>query len=233
MRDADAVTPNAPLPVATGTGLDPSTVTAKQITYSIAATAADTSGKALAVALAVKFTTVRRLTADVGNIDALTQAVFNDGTVVSPPSGGVGKSNFTNVFSRVFASIQLPTLPTGAAVEKAVLSGVQESTSGSPYTKLGGAIKLQHVNFAAFDANTFSATPLGNTVGDFSTTPVLEAKSLEVTNEVTDDYANSSARGGRSQYRLEFPLGTNNDGVRDFAFFTRTSFKLALTYTVD
>lgn len=230
--DTLTVTPNQPLPVATGTGLDPSTVTAKEIAYSIAATATDTTGKPLATALAVKFTTVRRLEHGVGNIDALTGSVFNDGTVVSPPDGAVGKSNFTDVFTRVFASFQLPALPTGASLEKAVLSGYQQSTAGSPYTKLG-ALKTQHVNFAAFDANTFSATPLGSTVGDFSTSLTVETKSLEVTAQVLDDYANSAARGGRSQYRLEFPLGTNNDGVRDFAYFTRTSFKLMLTYVVE
>jgi hypothetical protein len=50
---------------------------------------------------------------------------------------------------------------------------------------------------------------------------------------VVDDYANSAARGGRSQYRLEYPGGTNNDGVRDIAFFTRTAFVLRLTYVVE
>jgi hypothetical protein len=230
--DTLTVTPNQPLPVATGTGLDPSTVIAKEITYTIAATATDTTGQPLTSSLAVKFTTVRRLTASVGPIDALTQAVFNDGTVVSPPDGSVGKSDFTNVFSRVFASFNLPTLPAGAVVESAVFSGTQFNVTGSPYAKLG-SLKAQHVNFPAFDANTFSATPLGNVIGDFSTTATLEIKMLDVTSQVSDDYANTAARGGRSQYRLEFPLGTNNDGVKDFARFTRTAFALAVTYTVD
>lgn len=229
--DTVTVTPSQPLPVATGMGLDPTTVTPKEISFSIAATAADLTGKPMTTALAVKFTTVRRLTHDVADIDALTQSVFNDGTVVSPPSGAVGKSDFTNVYSRVFASFQLPTLPSGAVVQQAILSGPQASTLGSPYTKLGN-LKAQHVNFAQFDANTFSATPLGNTVGDFSTNLTVETKMIAVTAEVNDDYANLTARGGRSQYRLEFPLGTNNDGVKDFAYFTRTAFALHLTYTV-
>lgn len=230
--DTVTVTPAQPLPVATGTGLNPSTVTPKEIAYSIAATATDTMGKPLTSALAVKFTTVRRLTHDVANIDALTQSLGNDGVVVSPPSGAVGKSNFTNAFFRVFASFQLPMLPTGATLEAALLSGVQEATAGSPYTKLGN-LKAQHVNFAQFDANTFAATPLGNVIGDFSTSLTVETKTIGVTAQVVDDYANSAARGGRSQYRLEFPLGTNNDGVRDFAYFTRTSFTLRLTYTAN
>ncbi len=230
--DTLTVTPNQLLPVAMGTGLDPSTVTAEEIAYSIAATATDTTGKPLTASLAVQFTTVRRLTVTVGNIDALTQAVFNDGTVVSPPDGSVGKSDFTNVFSRVFASFSLPTLPAGAALEQAVLSGPQSSTTGSPYTKLGN-LKAQHVNFAQFDANTFSATPLGNTIGNFSTSLTIETKTLGVTAQVSDDYANLAARGGRSQYRLEFEIGTNNDDVKDFARFTRTAFALSLTYAVD
>ena len=225
------VTPMQLLPVATGTGLDPSTVIAKAISYSIAATATDLMAQPLTSALVTKFSTLRRLTDDVGSIDALTQSVFNDGTVVSPPSGAVGKSDFTNVYSRVFASFQLPTLPTGATLEQATVSGVQGSTLGSPYTKLGN-LKAQHVNFAQFDVNTFSATPLGNTIGDFSTNLTVETKSIDATAEVKDDYANLAARGGRSQYRLEFPLGTNNDGVKDFAYFTRTAFGLHLTYAV-
>jgi hypothetical protein len=230
--DTLTVTPSQPLPVATGAGLNPSTVTPREITYSIAATATDTTSKPMTAALAVKFTTIRRMIHDVANIDALTQSVFNDGTVVSPPSGAVGKSNFMNVFSRVFASFQLPQLPGGATLESALLTGPQESTTGSPYTKLGN-IKAQHVNFAQFDANTFAATPIGNVIGDFSTTLTVETKMLAVTAAVLDDYANSAARGGRSQYRLEFPLGTNNDGVRDFAYFTRTAFALRLTYAAN
>src|SRR5688572_11086664 len=54
------VTPSQPLPVATGTGLNPATVTPKEVAYSIAATATDTMGKPLSTALAVKFTTIRR-----------------------------------------------------------------------------------------------------------------------------------------------------------------------------
>ncbi|HEY5923906.1 MAG TPA: Ig-like domain-containing protein [Kofleriaceae bacterium] len=230
--DTLTVTPSQPLPVATGSGLDPTTVTALEITYSIAASATDTTDKPLTASLAVKFTTVKRMTHDIANIDALTQSVANDGTVISPSSGGVGKSNFTNVFFRVFASFQLPTLVAGATVETAQLVGRQETVTGAPYTKLGN-LKAQHVNFAQFDANTFAATPLGNPIGDFSTNATVEQKSLDVTAQVRDDYANSAARGGRSQYRLEYPLGTNNDGVRDIAFFTRTAFALRLTYTAN
>ena len=231
--DTLTVTPNQPLPVAMGTGLNPSTVTATRIMYSIAATAKDTMGQPLASALAVQFTTIRLMTHDVGIIDALTQSVVNDGTVISPPSGGVGDSNFANTFFRVFVSFSLPALPAGATLERAELSGGQTTMSGLPYSVLGGNLKAQHVNFAAFDINTFSATPLGvSPIGDFSTNGVVETKRLAVTPRVMDDYANAAARGNRSQYRLEFPTGTNGDGTRDIAFFTRTSFILKLTYTV-
>lgn len=229
--DTLTVTPNQPLPVATGTGLDPSVVTAEEIAYSIAATAADTTGKPMATALAIKFTTIRRLSHDVGIIDSLTQSLVNDGTVISPASGGVGDSNFSNTFFRMFASFQLPTLPTGATVEHAQLLGTQESVTGTPYSKLG-ALKAQHVNFAGFDANTFSATPIAS-IGEYSVDPTLATKMIDVTSRVVDDYANAAARGGRSQYRLEYPGGTNNDGVRDIAFFTRTAFVLRLTYVVE
>src|SRR5687768_13798291 len=64
--DTLTVTPNQPLPVATGTGLNPSTVTATRIMYSVAATATDTMGKPMASALAAQFTTIRRLSHDGG-----------------------------------------------------------------------------------------------------------------------------------------------------------------------
>jgi len=44
---------------------------------------------------------------------------------------------------------------------------------------------------------------------------------------------NSIARSGRSQYRLLFAVGTNNDSVKHFAFFTRTAFVLTLTYVIQ
>jgi Bacterial Ig-like domain len=229
--DTLTVTANQGLPVAEGTGLDPSTVTARRVTYSIGTGATDTGGRALAAPLAIEFTTVRRLSFDVAEIDALTQSVFNDGTVVNPPSGAVGASDFTNVFSRVFVSFQLPALPTGATLTAAVMSGTQESVSGAAYATLG-AVKAQHVTFTALNATTFNAAPLFD-IGDYSTTPTLEVKSIEVTDRVKDDYANSIARSGRSQYRLLFAVGTNNDSVKHFAFFTRTAFTLKLTYIVE
>src|SRR5262249_27872275 len=215
---------------AEGTGLDPSTVTPRRVAYSIGTGATDTQGRALAAPLAIQFTTVRRLSFDVAEIDALTQSVFNDGTVVNPPSGAVGASDFTNVFSRVLVSFQLPALPTGATLTKAVMSGTQESVSGMVYATLG-AVKAQHVTFTALGP-AFNAPPLFD-IGDYSTNATLEVKSIEVTDRVIDDYANSIARSGRSQYRLLFAVGTNNDGVKHFAFFTRTAFTLKLTYIVN
>jgi hypothetical protein len=64
----------------------------------------------------------------------------------------------------------------------------------------------------------------------WSTSAVHETKMISVTAEVIDDYAHASQRANRTQYRLEFPIGTNNDGLRDNAQFVRTGFKLHLTY---
>lgn len=224
------VTPNQGLPVAMGTGLNPAGVTAEEIAFAITTGATDMTGQALATQLSSQFSTFRRFTHDVGIIDGLTQSVVNDGTVISPPSGAVGDSNFSNTYFRMFVSFALPMLPNGAMLRRAELRGTQESVQGTPYASFG-ALKTQHVNFAAFDVNTFSATPIA-TAADFANTAALEAKTADVTPRVIDDYANLAARGNRSQYRLEFTTGTNNDGDRDLAVFTRTAFALRLTYTV-
>ncbi|HEX5062886.1 MAG TPA: hypothetical protein VFV99_26110, partial [Kofleriaceae bacterium] len=134
-------------------------------------------------------------------------------------------------YVRLLVSFQLPTLPTGAAVERVLLTGSQDSVSGSPYTKLG-VVKAQHVTFMTFDSAAFGGAPLV-TAGDFSANATVEQKSLDVTGSVADDYTNAGPRAGRSQYRLEFPTGTNNDGVRDMVYFSRLGFSLTLTYHVE
>lgn len=229
--DTLTVTPKAQLPIAEGVGLDPSVVQARQVSFTVAGSAQDTQAKTLGTPLTVTFSTIRRMTTSATLIDALTQSVQNDGTIISPASGGVGDSGATNVYFRVFASFTLPALPSGAVVQSAVLSGVQQQPGGTPYAKLGNLL-AQHVNFAAFNVNTFAATPLSS-AGTFSTTPTLETKSLGVTTQVMSDYTNATIRGNRSQFRLEFPTGTNNDGVTDIAFFTRTQFNLSITYDAN
>lgn len=229
--DTLTVIPSQPLPIATGTGLDPSMLNAIGITYALTTQATDVAGNALATQVIAQFSTIRRFTHDVGNIDALTQSVVNDNTVIEPASGGVGDSHFADTYFRVFASFNLPDLPPGATLQQAELRAAQDRVTGVPYAKLG-TLKAQHVTFSSFDVNTFSATPLA-TIGDFSTTPVLETKSINVTTNVIDDYVNAGTRSARSQYRLEFPIGTNNDGMIDTAFFERSSFTLRLIYDVE
>lgn len=224
--------PNQVLPVATGTGLDPNAVPPIEIAYAITTDATDTAGRPLRSQLSARFKTIRRFAHNAALLESLTQNVANDNTVISPPSTypGVGDFVQANTYQRFFVAFTLPTLPAGAQLEHAEFSAQQANVQGTPYAHFGN-MKAQHVNFASFDTTTFNAVPFAS-LNDFSTNATLEVKSLDVTERVVDDYANAAARGSRSQYRLEFPIGTNNDGVRDSAAFLRTSLALRLTYTV-
>jgi hypothetical protein len=64
----------------------------------------------------------------------------------------------------------------------------------------------------------FNGASLRN-VGTLSTTPTIETKTISVLTALQDDYANRTARGNRTQYRLAFTTPSDFDDMADYAAF--------------
>jgi hypothetical protein len=229
--DTLTITPSAPLELAEGTGLDPSTVVPRAYEIGLAATATDRSGVALAAPLTVGFTTQRRMTVDLAPIGSLTRTMRGDGLVLGDTAVTLTVGDTTgNLQYKTFASFTLPELPAGASLETATLGAAQNSVVNNAY--LLGTLDALHVNTATIDAAAFGAAPLA-AIGVLSATATTGRKTIDVKAAVADDLAQRVARGGRTQYRLQFPTATNSDATADEARFSRSGFGLTLTYLVD
>lgn len=224
------VTPNAPLELASGTGLDPSVVAARAYAYTIATSAKGLDGSSLDQALTVSFTTLRRLEVELSPVGSLTRTIRADGLAFGDTAVTlvVGDSS-GNLQTKSFATFGLPALPGGSTLDAAALRANQNSVSGAPYGF--GNLRALHTSSAAIDATAFGATPLA-VIGDLSVDETAGAKSLDVTGELADDLANREARGERTQYRLEFPTPNNANNTADEARLARSGFGLTLAYVI-
>jgi hypothetical protein len=224
------VTPNDRLELASGTGIDPSVVTARAYAFAIGTTAKGLDGRELDQQLSVSFTTLRRLDVELSDVQDLTRTIRADGLAFGETAVTlvVGDSS-GNLQTKIFTTFTLPRLPVGSTVDLAVLRGNQNSVAGVPYGF--GALRAVHTSNAVIDDTAFGATPLA-VIGDFSTDTTAGAKALNVTAQVIDDLANSVARGNRTQYRLEFATAANANGLADEARFSRSGFGLSLAYVI-
>ncbi len=226
-QDELTVTPNSELPLAEGTGLDPSGVTATSISVAIDGTASDQAGNPLGTTLKLMFATRKRMTASLNLIDQLTRAMRDDGLVFPISATSVAPGDDTgNRQLKVFMGFEVPTFPESADFEEVVLTVSQNSPTGVPFEL--GAVKLLHINTAVVDIASFSAAL--SDVGDFSVDEMLGPRSADVRAEFLADLANRTVRGDRTQFRLEFASATNSDNVRDQVRFSRASIAMAVTY---
>lgn len=227
--DTLTVDPDDPLPVAEGEGLDPDVVDPIAIAYAIGTGAADADGNALAAAFQADFTTVRRMTVELTRHVPLSGSQESDGG--SPPTGpDVFYSGDTsaNLGVRMLISFALPELPAGAELASASLSAEQVFASTNIFNVFGGGLEAVRVRFAQL-TGAYDGGDLGS-VGIFSNGAADGNRSLTVTSAVLDDLADGVTY---SQFRFEFPLATDSDGLFDSLQFTRDSFQLAMTYLVD
>lgn len=224
------VTPNAPLELAAGAGLDPDVVIARAYAYSIATTAKGLDGRSLDQSRAVSFTTLRKLEVDLVVVDALTRTIRADGNVFAENAVTLSVGDSAgNLQTKTFATFALPILPTGSTVDAATLRADQNSTGGAPYAF--GDLAALHTSNSPIDSTAFAATPLA-VIGALSVDATPGEKTLAVTDQLVDDLANRATRGDRTQYRLEFATPNNTNGLADDARFARTSFGLTLAYVI-
>ncbi len=224
------VTPNAPLELAAGTGLDPSVVVARAYAYSIATTAKGLDGRSLDQSRAVSFTTLRKLEVELEANALLTRTIRADGTVFASGATSlvVGDSS-ANLQTKIFSTFALPTLPNTSTVDLATFRTQQNGVTGVPYG-FGDLVAL-HTSHPTIDASAFAATPLA-IIGALSVDATLGAKSIDVTVQLIDDLANRAARGDRTQYRLEFPTPNNANNAADEVQCSRANFHLAVAYVI-
>ncbi|HEX2863339.1 MAG TPA: Ig-like domain-containing protein, partial [Deinococcales bacterium] len=227
------VRPSAPLALATGT--DPATP-ARRYAFKLTDTAHDLAGNPLA-AFESSFTTLRDLTLAGALQAAAGGYVRSDGLVEAPSDDflAVG-DDVANVGYRSFLSFDLSALPDGAlpaSVVAATLNLEHEDAVGSPFTALNdctGAlcspythVQLDQVNYGAGVSNATYDTPVvqGLDVIDSFRNGPYTALAASVTAAVQDVLAHRAERGGRVQFRLSFPLATNNDSRSDYVFYRR------------
>lgn len=231
------VTPNSPLEYASGEERP-----AKRYSFAVTGAARDVAGNALVPVLS-GFTTLKRIEV------ALVSQAARDGYVFSRP--GVVDAGFpiirvgdwlTNEGVRGFLSFDLAGVPEGVggeALEEAKLYVYKEEVRGSPYVSLG-FIVLEHVNYGpSLDEGDYRAprlADLGAFDGPGSPSRESPYREADVLSAVRDDLLRRSERGSRSQYRLSFPVETDNDGENDLVVFSSGEAtnkpELRLTYLV-
>jgi hypothetical protein len=215
--------------------------TALSYTFSVSGAAKDAAGNSLAL-FSSSFSTLRAFYTEcfgIANLDGYVDTSGQAFTGLSPRVGDLRD----NAGVRAFFSFDLSAcLPAGRIVKDAVFNVYKDVGIGSPYTL--GSVSLEHVNYGdsldAADYNTPVLADLG--IFDSSSTPVRERVYTDVTADavtaaVQDDLANRATRGNRSQFRLRFPVATNNNnneewvlygdtesGGRDFAPFIQVNF---------
>ena len=151
------------------------------------------------------------------SISALDGFVTNTGFVDTTHAVAVGDTDgsFSNV-ARGFVHFDLSGLPAGVNIVSAELRLQQSTVFGAPYATLGNVV-VDHVNIGiALDASDFGALALLSDVGTLSNNPVLELKTLSVTQRVRADLA---AARSTSDFRFRYPTGSDGDGADDYVEF--------------
>lgn len=215
-------------------GVTPAAVVALAYQFSLTSTATDLAGNALANPAMVTFTTLRQLTPSFPAVDAMTGDMAFNGTTLGIEVC-VGDQYFmagTNGWVHGGITFDLSTLPGDIfEFQAATLQGDQVALNGAPYSALGN-LRAEHVVFAAL-TDLWNAELLED-IGEFSTSPTLDTRTMDVLTQVEADYANGAVQNDRSQYRLAFEQLTDNDGAADYACFSKApeTLFLALDYLI-
>ncbi|MCH9688334.1 MAG: Ig-like domain-containing protein [Deltaproteobacteria bacterium] len=222
------VVPNAPLPYAMGD--DEPFLDAIEYTFTIATTATDAAGNQLESAYMSNFYTWRVVQLQVPFVDQLTGMTGPTVNGINDNDVYVGDTQFDAVQVGVM-TFDMPILR-GASkqVFSATIYADQTSVGGDPYGPLPslGEIHALDVEFAT----EFMAAdvPALSDLGIFSDNATQETKIFDVTEAVAADDA---AGNPTTQFRFEFPVGTNGDGVLDRVTFDKDTISLAFEYLTE
>ncbi|MCA9840150.1 MAG: Ig-like domain-containing protein [Trueperaceae bacterium] len=188
-------------------------------TFSISGTAEDVAGNSLAL-FTSSFSTLRAFYAECNGLPNLDGYVDSNGfafTGLAPRAGDIRD----NAGVRAYFTFDLTfCLPEGRILKDAFVNVYKEDVGqGDPYSL--GEVLLEHVNygntFTGDDYNTPSLASFGAI--DSSSKPARTRLFLNATSAVQDDLDNRASRGNRSQFRLLFPLTTNNNNNADVVIY--------------
>jgi methionine-rich copper-binding protein CopC len=180
-----------------------------------------------------------------GTASCSTASVYHSSTY-----GAAGDSYSTtspnNSAYRGFVTFNIGSLSalTGVSILSASATLQQGGCVGDPFSPaFGGAVVLEHVDIGAtLGLEDCGAPNLGGRRAVLSTTSGSGLKTALVTTAVRDDFTNVSARGGRSQFRIQTSTLTQSDGdmVSDYCTYwtsnvsgTATDPYLTITYEYD
>ena len=152
------------------------------------------------------------------SIAALDGIVESGGTVYEQDAYGIalGDGGPGNGW-RGFVTFDLGPVPAGATVLAATLRLRQFGVYGTPYTKLGGAVLVDHIDVGTvLDAGDYASPAYTSDIGTLSTNGALEVKSLAVGPAVQADL---DAARTRTAFRLRFPIESDVDAGYDYVNF--------------
>jgi hypothetical protein len=226
--DELTITPKSPLEYANG---DPQ-VAAKPYAISFATTAKDKDGHPLSKEHAFSFTTLRRISMLVPMTSAMTGRALSNGTFssVTLAAGDVMVAGTEREARAVFSFLMAIVPETGIELESATLKVAIASYDGTPEASLGG-ITTEQV-FYSIGLEGFAAEPVSAASTSFhiAVGPDPAYRTADVTTIVQDDLANRVARNSRTQYRMRYLDGKNNDGATDQVTFDKANTTLTIVY---
>jgi hypothetical protein len=182
----------------------PAAAAAKNYAFTIAATAADVAGNALATPFTSRFSTLRRVT---HLLNAHSQVIRKEtaGTTVAPCDANMIVGALAGAWVGGLVDFDLSVLPPDLrSFESAKLEVRQHPGSGEPYgsAKLGEVV-CDHTVFNPSSGATLDGAAVRR-VGTLAVAPNDGPKLLEVVSAVREDYQQRAARLSRSQFRIAF-----------------------------
>ena len=227
------IKPKAPLAYAAGAA----DVVAKSYAIEISTAAKDKAGLSLLKVHASSFATARRITTNVPMTSVMTGRALSNNTFSSSNLGagdimtGDGEREARAVFTFLFSAV----LPDGADIEKATLLAAVSKIDGTPDASLG-AVTAEQIFYSTglegFAAEPVAGVPTSLTLV-FLGQDEPSYRKADVTAMFMDDVANRIARSDRTQYRLRYTNGQNNDAAADLVTYDKSLTKLQIVYVIE
>jgi hypothetical protein len=161
------------------------------------------------------------VTNDVFQGDPADGYVSAAGFIVAGGSGVYVGDNALDDYSAGFLRFVHASVPAGASVVSATLYAYQSVAIGTPFTQLGAAVLVDHVNIdlgagAGLDPLDLGSAAYAVGIGSLSSSMALGFRFLDVTAAVQADL---DAGRSTSDFRLYFASGTDGAGDADYVLF--------------
>jgi hypothetical protein len=230
--EADSVVQiTLPQPLELASGADPRQVPAACYSYRVSDAALDASGQPIEPG-SVTFCTSRRINQSLSPVlDRDTSGNFRsdgnygDGTCARVANAiCVGDSGFiANAEYRGFATFDSSSLPASFEVLAAELRVDITATVGNPLAELGDLL-IEQVRFAVIGPDPFANTEA------VTVSHLLPVSGAASTLSAGVEAAMRAPGDGRTQFRLRFAAGTDQDGVSDHIVASPDTLELQVDY---